>query len=186
MSERDEVREHTFDGIQEYDNDLPRWWIGLFALTVVFSVLYPFFYDFGPGEFASQSIDGEMASIKAAQASAEAAEPEVNAEALMKFVSNPAGREKGKAVYLTRCMPCHGDQGQGLVCPNLTDEFWIHGGAITDVYHTVKEGVIEKGMLAWKTQLPAEEIQAVTAYIWSLHGTSPANPKAPEGERHPR
>lgn len=185
MSEKDELREHNFDGIQEYDNDLPRWWVWLFAVTVIFSIIYPFVYDFGPGEFASESIATEMAAIeelrqKAAAASAPALRDEAG---LLQLASDSSSVQKGSAIYAGKCLPCHGDKGQGIIGPNLTDDYWIHGGKITEVRTIVNNGVLEKGMLAWKDQLSADEIDQVVAFIWTLHGTNPANPKAAEGQQ---
>lgn len=181
MSEQDKVREHSFDGIQEFDNDLPTWWVWLFIVTVIISVIYPFVYDFGPGEFASESIDKEVAAYQAARIASTS--KEVSGEdTLLTLVGNPQVIGTGKEIFATRCMPCHGDKGQGLIGPNLTDDNWIHGGAIQDIQKTVREGVLSKGMVAWKDQLSAEQINAVVAFVWSIHGSNPANPKPPEGE----
>ncbi len=90
---------------------------------------------------------------------------------------------KGKEIFAGRCVPCHGDRGQGIVGPNLTDDFWLHGGRPSEIYHTITEGVPEKGMVPWKTQLSPEEIAAVTAYVGTLRGTNPPNPKPPEGQK---
>jgi len=180
MSERDEVREHSFDGIQEYDNDLPRWWLWLFVLTVVFAAVYPFYYDFGPGEFASESIDKDVAAWREArQAPAEDAD-ESN---LLVRIQDAAAASRGKEIFATRCMPCHGDKGQGLIGPNLTDDHWLHGGSPKEIRAVVTNGVLEKGMIAWKDQLSADQITDVVAFVWSLYGTEPPNPKAPQGEK---
>ena len=181
MSEKDQLREHSFDGIHEYDNDLPRWWLWLFALTVVFAVVYPFIYDFGPGEFASETVDREVAEIRAKLVST-ARTADVEEPTLLKAAVDPASIATGKEIFATRCMPCHGDKGQGIIGPNLTDDNWIHGGKITDLRNTVVNGVLAKGMIAWKDQLSPDQINAVVAFVWSLHGSNPPNPKAPEGE----
>lgn len=179
--DQDKLREHSFDGIQEYDNDLPRWWVWLFVITVVFAAIYPFVYHTGEPKLPSQTIDAEMAELSLAAAKmAEGEGPSV--EGLLKLTSDTGVLQVGQELYATRCMACHGDKGQGIVGPNLTDDYWIHGGAITDVHHVVVNGVIEKGMLAWKGQLTPEQIDAVVAFVWTLHGTNPPNPKAPQGE----
>jgi cytochrome c oxidase cbb3-type subunit 3 len=87
-----------------------------------------------------------------------------------------------KALYAQRCAVCHGNAGQGNIGPNLTDDYWLHGGRPTEIYHTITEGVPAKGMIAWKTQLGAGQILALAAYVDSLHGTNPPNPKAPQGD----
>lgn len=179
-NEKDELREHSFDGIQEYDNDLPKWWLWLFAITIVVSIIYPFIYDFGPGEFASESIAKELDDTKAQQ---QTTTTEVSESSLLKLASDASAISSGKEIFVTRCVACHGAQGQGLIGPNLTDDYWIHGAKITEIHSVVENGVLEKGMLAWKQQLAPEQLNAVVAYIWTLHGTNPTNPKAPEGNK---
>lgn len=181
MTEKDEVREHSFDGIQEYDNDLPQWWVWLFIITVVISVIYPFVYDFGPLDFDSQTIDQEMVKLKAQQGAAQANAP-ISEETLVALTKSPDALRDGQETFKSRCMPCHGDKGQGLIGPNLADDYWIHGGKITDLHLIVENGVLEKGMLAWKAQLTPSQLNNVVAFIWTLNGTNPPNPKAPQGE----
>lgn len=182
MAEKDKTREHKFDGIEEYDNDLPRWWIWLFVLTVIFAAVYPFIYDFGPAEFASETVDAQMAEFRASQQAATASVAS-DEGSLLKLAGNPATIKEGQEIYAGRCAPCHAPLGQGLVGPNLTDDFWIHGGTITDIHRTVVNGVLEKGMIAWKDQLTPDQINAVVAFIWTLHGTNPPNGKAAEGPK---
>jgi len=87
------------------------------------------------------------------------------------------------STFASKCSPCHGKRGEGTIGPNLTDEFWLHGGTPTQVFRTITEGVPSKGMIAWKTQLGAGEILAMAAYVGSLAGTEPPNPKPPQGDR---
>lgn len=186
MTDRDELRSHNFDGIQEYDNDLPKWWVWLFVITVIFAVVYPFLYDFGPGEFASESIDKEMAAVKSAQTAAVASTTAVDEAGLMSMVADKQVTSAGAAVFAQRCVACHKAAGEGDIGPNLTDDYWIHGGKITDIRKIVETGVLEKGMLAWKGVLSPKEIDSVVAYIWTLNGTNPPNAKAPQGEKFER
>ena len=181
--EKDEIRGHAYDGIEEYDNDLPRWWVWLFGVTILVAIVYPFIYDFGPGEFASESIDAELAALNVYSQTLSAAAPEVAEGLLLKVATDISAIEEGKGLFQTRCLPCHGEFGQGGIGPNLTDDYWIHGAQIEDMQRVITDGVIEKGMLAWKTQLTGEQINAVTAYVWSLHGTDPLNAKAPQGNK---
>jgi len=183
MNERDQVRAHSFDGIQEYDNDLPNWWVWLFVITVVFACVYPFYYDFGPGEFASESVDREVAAYKEAANRAQAVSGEDVEAKLKTLITDGTALAAGKDIFMTRCLPCHGDKGQGLIGPNLTDDNWIHGGTLKEIRNTVNNGVIQKGMIAWKDQLSPDQINNVVAYIWNLNGTNPPNAKAPEGEK---
>ena len=186
MTDRDELREHDFDGIQEYDNDLPRWWIWLFVLTVIFSIIYPFIYDFGPGQFASETVDAEMLAIRQSKEAIKAKSGEITEDLLLKLTTDSKILADGQLIYSTRCLPCHGDKGQGLIGPNLTDQNWIHGGKITDIHKVISDGVLAKGMLAWKDQLTPEQLNSVVAFVWSIQGTNPPNPKAPEGNTFTR
>lgn len=183
MKKIDEPREHSFDGIQEYDNDLPRWWLILFWITIGAACIYPFIYDFGPGEFATETIDREVAEVKQMQNSGSAqSAPTASGDNLIKLTQDAAVISTGAQVFATRCLPCHGDKGQGIIGPNLTDDFWLHGGTIADIHRTITDGVLEKGMIAWKGQLTPDQIDAVSAFVWTLHGTNPPNPKAPQGD----
>jgi len=174
---------HEVDGISELDNLLPRWWVWLFALTSIFAALYLLYYhvlDRGPLQ-ASQYRQ-EMEKAKGAIA-AVAATPEAAAAAAV--VDTPstdaAVLARGKELFTVNCMVCHGPDGGGVIGPNLCDDSWIHGPAFADNLHIIREGVPAKGMITWKTVLKPEDILAVGSYIYTLRGTTPATPKAPEG-----
>lgn len=186
MSDKDELRKHSYDGIQEYDNDLPRWWLWLFVITVLIAIVYPFIYDFGPGEFASETVDKEMLALQELKKSKGDSATGVTEEFLLKLVKESGTLDKGQVVYTTRCFACHAEKGAGLVGPNLTDDYWIHGGKITDIHKIVSNGVLDKGMLAWKDQLTPEQLNSVVAFVWSLRGSNPPNGKAPQGDFVPR
>ena len=175
---QDELLSSNYDGIKEYDNDLPRWWLGLFFITIVFGVIYAGYFFFGPT--SQEQLASDLSAIKGQQKAVSS--EETSKEALLSFVKDSSHLNAGKAVFDARCVVCHGPQGQGLVGPNLTDDNWIHGGKITDIRTTVQNGVLEKGMLAWKGVLSPAEIDNVVAYVYSLHGTNPPNPKAPQGD----
>lgn len=184
MSKQDELREHNFDGIQEYDNDLPRWWVWLFVVTVLYGVAYPFVYGFPNGDFASQTIDQEVAAHRASRAASQPAALSAASDAeLLNIAAKAEVVQKGALVFATRCLVCHGDKGQGLIGPNLTDDYWIHGGNIGAIKNVVLNGVLEKGMLAWKDQLKADEIDSVVSFVWSIRGSNPPNPKEPQGDK---
>ncbi len=89
--------------------------------------------------------------------------------------------EHAREIFHGRCAPCHGHDGQGVIGPNLTDEYWLHGGRPTEILRTITEGVLDRGMLAWKSQLNPGELRAMAAYVLTLQGTHPPNPKAPQG-----
>ena len=99
------------------------------------------------------------------------------------MLTAPADLSAGKTIFDANCVACHRPDAGGLVGPNLTDDYWIHGGGIKNVFHTISEGVPQKGMITWKTQLNPKQIQEVASYVLSLHGTNPANPKPPQGDK---
>ncbi|MCC6953432.1 MAG: c-type cytochrome [Deltaproteobacteria bacterium] len=186
MADReDELLNHDYDGIQEYDNQLPKWWVYLFLCTIVFAVVYVGYYQFGPGLSQTEVLALEMAEMQKLAAVQAPAADSITEEMLLARASEPARLAAGQGIYAGKCLACHGPQGQGLVGPNLTDDHWIHGPLLTDMRRTVVEGVPAKGMLSWKALLSEEEIQNVVFYIHSLHGTNPPNPKQPEGTLAP-
>jgi cytochrome c oxidase cbb3-type subunit 3 len=172
--------EHSYDGIQEYDNPLPRWWVIIFWATIVFSVLYVInvpVFGRGPGRIAEYNAD--MASWKAAHP---APTVESSPEELAAMAKDPGAMALGKQVFTTNCASCHRPDAGGLIGPNLTDDAWIHGGSLLEIHKTVREGVMAKGMPAWDKLLRPEQIDGVVAYVASLYGSNPPNPKPPEGQ----
>jgi cytochrome c oxidase cbb3-type subunit 3 len=177
----DRLLDHNYDGIQEYDNPLPRWWVYLFWATIIFAVLYWFNvpgFGVGKGRIAAYEADSAAAAAERA-AMAPVAGP--SAEVLAADAKDPAIIAAGKTVFTTNCSPCHRPDGGGLVGPNLTDQYWIHGGALTDIRNTIEHGVLAKGMPEWGKMLKPDQITAAAVYVNSLQGTNPPNPKAPEG-----
>lgn len=181
----DELLSHNYDGIEEYDNDLPKWWVYLFVVTLVFGFVYVGYYHLGPGLSQEQALVLDLEEVEKAKkrkAEKEARAPKVEVVNLALAVKEPSRISNGKEVYAGKCASCHGMDGGGMIGPNLTDAYWIHGGSIEQIKMTIEKGVLEKGMLAWKGVISDDEIINVVAYIDSLKGTSPANPKAPQGE----
>lgn len=170
---------HEYDGIQELDNPLPRWWLYGFYLTIVFGVFYVIYYQFGPGTSLVDAYNERVASLQAARA--EKAKGGVDANALLAAVANHEEAEKGKTLFAERCAACHGDAGQGVIGPNLTDAYWIHGGKPDQILHTVRTGVADKGMPAWGESMSDPELVQVVSYIVSIKGTNPPNAKEPQG-----
>ncbi len=181
MSEKkseDEIEDsHVYDGIVEYDNPMPRWWVNMFWATVIFSVVYCGYYMTGYGTGSIEEYEAEM---KLALDLKEQQKGEVSgggtAEDLTTRLVKAALSEemiiKGTDLFASRCMACHADKGQGLIGPNLTDDYWIHGGSLERILHIINVGVVEKGMIPWEGQLSEEERFALVAFIRSIQGTN--------------
>lgn len=179
------VFHHDFDGIRELDNSLPPWWIALFAITAVFAVIYMGYYHFGgsgPSSAQEYAMEVQEAQVMAKAALAKQANnvDETNVVAL----TDEQSISIGKNIWSSNCVACHGAGGEGGVGPNMTDEFWIHGGGIQNIFKIIKYGVPEKGMIAWSTQLRPTDMQRVASFILTLQGTNPPNPKAPQGTKY--
>jgi cytochrome c oxidase cbb3-type subunit 3 len=179
----DHLMEHAYDGIQEYDNPLPRWWLAIFWVTIVFTPLYILFFHFGPGMLAHERYDRAMMLAAEQQMAAILALGEIDEAMIAGLMDDPSMMNGGKKVFTAKCATCHGMLGEGGIGPNLTDEYWLHGAQLMDVYRTIREGVTDKGMLAWERQLRPAELLAVTAHVGGLLGTAPADAKDPQGER---
>jgi cytochrome c oxidase cbb3-type subunit 3 len=174
---------HTVDGIEEYDNKLPNWWLYTLYGSIVFAIGYWFVYQSaGIGELPRAAYEAEMDRAAQAQAGAAKLVP-VTAEALAALAKDRGAVARGKQVFTTTCAACHRADGGGVVGPNLTDEFWLHGASPDKVYKTIKDGVLDKGMPAWGPQLGPERVQAVTAYVLTLRGTNVPGGKVAQGER---
>jgi cytochrome c oxidase cbb3-type subunit 3 len=177
---QDKLLDHTYDGIQEYDNPMPRWWLLTFAGTIIFSVIYVM--NIGPvGNGKGRIADYEASMAAYAKAHPAPTGGDMNADQLLALAKDHEQLEEGKEAYTAYCASCHAPDGGGLIGPNLADAYWLHGGAITDIYNTVTNGVLEKGMPPWGKTLKPAQLAAVVAYVSTLQGTTPANPKAPQG-----
>jgi cytochrome c oxidase cbb3-type subunit 3 len=164
---------------------MPRWWVYIFWATIIYAVVY--FLNVipgigtGRGRIASYQDDMARAEQKYARFRAPAGPPA--AAALAALAEDPAARDAGKAVFEKNCAACHMPDGGGLIGPNLTDDYWLHGGRPAEIWTTVHDGVLDKGMPAWGPVLQPDELQKVVAFVMSLHGTTPANPKEPQGTK---
>lgn len=177
------LTDHEYDGIRELDNNLPPWWKYGFYLTIIFAVYYLFDYHvlhtspLSGQEYQQQMVEAE--NLKKERLKVAGANVDENTVTLLADAGMIAS---GKGIYDGNCASCHGAAGEGLVGPNLTDEYWLHGGGIQNIFKTIKYGVPAKGMIAWQSQLNPEAMQKVASYIMTLQGTKPANAKAPQGE----
>lgn len=182
-NEREILLDHDYDGIKELDNNLPPWWKYLFYVTIVWSVIYMLvFHVFNTGKLmdAEYTEEMEIAELQRAQFLAGGAFIDENT---VKASMDAGTLFSGKEIYVKYCAACHGNNGEGLVGPNFTDEYWIHGGDIKNIFRIIKDGVPEKGMISWKSQLSPKNMQEVGSYILSMQGTNPPNQKPPQGEK---
>ncbi|MCV9386257.1 cbb3-type cytochrome c oxidase N-terminal domain-containing protein [Reichenbachiella ulvae] len=174
--------DHDYDGIKELDNHLPPWWKWLFYLSIVFAVYYMIDYHvLESSPLSAEEYEIAMKEAEEAKASSAGEEESID-ESNIVFNDDPELLAKGKTIYVRNCVACHKENGEGGIGPNLADKYWLHGGSIQDTYNTISNGVVEKGMIAWKEVLSPSNINAVNSYIYTLRGTNPANPKAPQGE----
>jgi cytochrome c oxidase cbb3-type subunit 3 len=174
--------EHDFDGIRELDNPTPPWFNFLFYGTIFFAISYLGYYHvLGTGLFQDQEYEQEVAMAEKQRAEIMAKfTASINAENVT-LLTEPKAIAEGSAIYSKYCVACHGSEGQGGVGPNLTDNYWIHGADVKDVFKVITEGVPNKGMISWKKQLNPLQIQQVASFIATLRGTNPPNPKEPQG-----
>lgn len=171
--------DHEADGIRELDNKLPRWWVWLFYLTIIFAAVYLVYYHvLGAGDLMAAEYRREMEKGDA-----------IKQAALAKFEQGIGQLQpstdavllaQGQQTFKTLCAPCHREDGGGLVGPNLTDTYWIHGSNFVDNLKTIWNGIPDKGMVTWKGVLQPNDIHAVASYIYTLRGTNPKNPKPAE------
>lgn len=186
MNRNDESQEprlldHEYDGIRELDNKLPRWWVWLFNLCIVFAVVYMFYYHvFGKGQLMAAEYAEEMRL--GAQIKAGAMSDFERSLATLQPSTDPEILAKGKLTFATLCAPCHRADAGGLVGPNLCDDYWIHGSNFVDNVRTIWNGVPAKGMVTWKTTLRPQQVYEVASFIYTLRGSNPKNPKPPENQ----
>ncbi|TNE56791.1 MAG: c-type cytochrome [Bacteroidetes bacterium] len=181
--EHEILSHHDFDGIRELDNRLPPWWVNLFILTVVWGGIYMYYYHFGGGGPSSaEEYKIEMERAEAEQSIALAGMANAVDENNVVALTESSALSEGELIFKNVCVACHGPNGEGTVGPNMTDEYWLHGGGINNIFKTIKYGVPEKGMISWQSQLTPSDIQKVSSYILTLQGTNPPNGKEPQGE----
>jgi Cytochrome c, mono- and diheme variants len=180
--EADIMLDHNYDGIKELDNNLPPWWKYGFYLTIVVAVVYMYYYHIGGNgpsslqEYAKEVEKGE--EQKAAYLANSANNVDENTVAML----DAAGVASGQAVFQNMCAACHAKDGGGGVGPNLADDYWLHGGSISDIFKSIKYGWPDKGMKSWKDDFSPKQIAELSSYVKSLKGTQPAAPKEKQGE----
>jgi cytochrome c oxidase cbb3-type subunit 3 len=182
--EADVLLDHDYDGIKELDNALPPWWKYGFYITIVIGFIYLYNYHVsGSGKNPEQEYAMEMAEGKKQEEAYMAKTKDLVDENNI-TLSDAAGIAAGKALYTQSCVACHAADGGGGIGPNLTDNNWIHGGSLNNIYQTIKNGYPEKGMQAWQSMYSPVQMKNLTSFVKSLTGTKPANPKAPQGDSY--
>ncbi|MDA9555447.1 c-type cytochrome [Pelobium sp.] len=178
------VIEHEYDGIRELDNPTPSWFMWLFYITLIFAFTYLLNYHvFKLGKLQDEEYVAEMKQASIEQKAFLAKAANRVDENTVKLTTDASVLSAGKAIFKQNCVACHGENAQGIVGPNLTDEYWLHGGKINNLFKTIKYGVPDKGMISWEKQLSPKQISDVANYVKSLKDSHPANPKAPQGEK---
>ena len=180
--EADRLLDHDYDGIKELDNALPPWWKYGFIITIFIAVLYLLKYEvwhYGPNP--TEEYNNEMTTAKE-QINNYLASIKNNVDEKSVTMSDATGIAAGSVSFAKTCVPCHGTKGEGGVGPNLTDNYWLHGGKIADLFKTIKYGYPDKGMQSWQAIYSPVQIQELASYIKSLRGTNPPNGKAPQGD----
>ena len=184
ISEEGELElDHNYDGIRELDNKLPPWWLYSFYASIIFAAGYLVYYHILEGDSQLDEYEQEMLVAKAAVEEYKKNAPDLIDADNVSLLTESGDLQSGHEIFQSNCIACHAADGGGGIGPNLTDEHWILGGGIKNVFHTVSEGGrAGKGMIAWKSTLKPTEIQQVASYVLSLQGTTPANPKEPQGD----
>lgn len=178
------IEDHEYDGIHELDNPLPGWWLMTFYITIVFAVVYFVYYEIAGGPTLDEQLALEMKTIVSKRTTAEEVRGDKSDETFLAMLDDREALNRGKSEFAAKCVVCHGNNGQGLIGPNLTDDNWIHGnGSISSILKIVNEGVADKGMPTWKGVIAPELLEEVSVYVYSLHGTNPEGAKPPQGEK---
>jgi cytochrome c oxidase cbb3-type subunit 3 len=169
---------HVFDGIEEHDNRLPNWWLGILWVSIVFAFGYWFYYQpskLGPDQKAA--YDAEVAENARRQSESSP----LDDNALLALAKNPTVVSQGRQTFEQNCVACHGAQAQGVIGPNLTDKFWLHGGKPMEIHKTISDGVLAKGMPSWRPTLGPDRVKQLAVYVLSLRNTNVPG-KEPQGE----
>jgi cytochrome c oxidase cbb3-type subunit 3 len=179
----EDVVVHEYDGIEEYDNKLPRWWLWTLYGAMAFAFVYWAAYQtFGSLDNPRAAFDKEAAVERAKEIERMKAAGPVTGDLLISMSKDQKTLDTGKQVFTTQCAACHKPDGSGNIGPNLTDRYWIHGSKPEDIYKTINDGVLTKGMPVWGPVLGIEKTEAVTAYVLSIANTNVPGGKAPQGE----
>lgn len=174
---------HDYDGIRELDNRLPPWWLYLFYITIIFSAVYLVRYHMLGADDQETELKKELAQAKADVEEYMKTAPDLMNEESVTLLTDAESLAEGKKIFANNCVACHRADAGGQIGPNLTDDHWILGGGIKNIFHTLEHGGRDgKGMISWKGTLKPKEMQKVASYVLSLQGSNPKDPKVAEGE----
>ncbi len=180
--EADALLDHDYDGIQELDNSLPPWWKYGFIITIGFAFVYLLnFHVWGNGKNPTEEYAAEMNQARIEKEAYEANNKDKIDESNVPM-ANEAGIKRGKEFYTANCVACHGTLGEGGAGPNLTDDYWLHKGSLSDIYHTLKVGYPDKGMQSWTIKFNPKEMSEIASFVKTLKGTNPPNARAKQGD----
>ncbi len=181
--EADVLMHHDYDGIRELDNKLPPWWVWSFYITIIWACFYMLhFHVSGTGKSSAEEYEAEMASAAMEKEELMRMNADLVTAENVTMLTDAGMISAGKEIYKVNCAVCHLESGGGQVGPNLTDDHYIHGGGMGNLFEVISEGVPAKGMIAWKAQLTPKQIQQVSSYLMTLIGTNPPGAKEPQGE----
>lgn len=181
--EADVMLDHNYDGIRELDNVLPPWWVYLFYATIIFAGVYLVRFHIMDGDSQAQEFDKEVAEAKIAVDEYNKTAPDQMNKDKVTLLTDAESIAAGKTIFLANCVACHRPDAGGQIGPNLTDDMWINGGGIKNVFNTIMEGGRDgKGMVPWKATIKPTDIQKVASYVLSLQGSNPKDPKPTEPE----
>ena len=187
IAKQGETTGHTWDGdLAEYSNPLPRWWMWLFHITIVFSLAYLLFYP-GLGSFGGNlgwsskgQFDAEMSEADAQFAPLYAKYLQMDLQAV---AANPAAREMGQRLFLNNCAQCHGSDGGGSRgFPSLRDNDWLWGGAPEQIKTSIADG--RTGVMPAQGAIlgTADDVKDVAHYVLSLSGRTHDGLRAHRGK----
>ena len=177
------MTDHEYDGIRELDNSLPPWWKYGFYFTIVWAFVYLiYFHISGKGDLSIAEYNKELAVAEKEMEEYRKSAANAVDENNVKLITDANQLNEGKEIFIANCAACHGQKGEGGVGPNFTDNYWLHGGSVNEIFKVIKYGVTDKGMKSWKEDLSPAQIALVASYIKSLLSTNPPNQKAPQGE----
>ncbi len=174
-----------YEGNRKSNNKIPILFKSIFIGTIIFAIVYFAYYEISNFGFSHMQGHNMMNNRTVVVPKEEPTKTgSVLNENTLTVLTDKLSLERGNEIFNTNCAACHRVDAGGLIGPNLTDDYWINGGGMKNIVRVIANGVPEKGMLSWKAQLSPKQIQETASYIISLHGTNPANPKAPQGEKY--